>query len=41
MVAVREDFSGQNDKDKAALVLSIVWRSYRILSIISSTYAVS
>ena len=36
MDAVREDFSGQNDKDKADLILSIACRSYCILSIISS-----
>ena len=36
MDAVREDFSGQNDKDKAALILSIACRNYRILSIINS-----
>ena len=32
MDAVREDFSGQNDKDKAALILSIACENYRILS---------
>ena len=37
MGAVREDFSGQNDKDKAALILSIACtRNYRILSNINS-----
>ena len=36
MDAVREDFSRQNDKDKADLILSIACRSYCILLIINS-----
>ena len=39
MDTVREDFSGQNHKDKAALILSIACRNYRILSIINSMWS--
>ena len=36
MHAASEDFAGQKNKDKAALILSIACRNYRILSIINS-----
>ena len=39
MDAMREDFARQNDKDKAALILSIACRNYRILSIINSMWS--
>ena len=39
MDAVREDFARQKDKDKAALILSIACRNYRILSIINSMWS--
>ena len=39
MDEVMEDFSVQNEKEKAALILSLACRNYRILSIINSMWS--
>ena len=36
---VMEDFLVQNEKEKAALILSLACRNYRILSIINSLWS--